>query len=122
MCCSHHHGGKVNSVSANSDKSTHPLFIYGAATKDGAISGVYNNSSNVTTLRQPALTAFWQRSQTKKALILLAIIAGISLALGQTGHLSFANRYLPYALFLLCPLMHLFHAHGNHGNHGKPPR
>jgi hypothetical protein len=32
-----------------------------------------------------------------------------------TEHRAHAIQYLPYALLLLCPLMHLFHGHGGHG-------
>lgn len=45
-------------------------------------------------------------------------------------HWNHVLGYLPYLLFLACPLMHLFHHHGHGGHHGqrsargdeRPPR
>ena len=37
-----------------------------------------------------------------------------------TEHTAHVLGFLPYALFLLCPLMMLF-MHGGHGGHGGPP-
>lgn len=54
----------------------------------------------------------WYR--TWKGLILLAGVAGGALALSLT-HAEHALEALPWALLLLCPLMHLF----MHGGHGK---
>ena len=34
-----------------------------------------------------------------------------------TYHLEHALGFLPYAILLLCPLMHIF-MHGGHGGHG----
>lgn len=40
-----------------------------------------------------------------------------------TYHLEHALGILPYAILLLCPLMHIFmhggHGHGGHGGHGN---
>ncbi len=43
------------------------------------------------------------------------LIAGYFLL---TEHRAHTINYLPYALLLLCPLMHLFHNHGGH--HSDP--
>jgi cation transport ATPase len=53
--------------------------------------------------------------KSRKGMVLLAVvaIAGYYLATAHTAHVT---SYLPYALILLCPLMHLF-MHGGHGNH-----
>lgn len=32
-------------------------------------------------------------------------------------HRAHVFQYLPFAFFLLCPLMHLFGGHGGHGGH-----
>lgn len=35
-----------------------------------------------------------------------------------TEHRAHIVQYLPYALLLLCPLLHMFHGgHGSHGHH-----
>lgn len=34
-----------------------------------------------------------------------------------TQHRAHVFQYLPFAFFLLCPLMHLFGGHGGHGGH-----
>ncbi|TKI06167.1 DUF2933 domain-containing protein [Martelella alba] len=52
----------------------------------------------------------------------LAGLVGAGVLLQRSGHLSPVLSYWPYALFLLCPLMHLMHGHGNHNahdDHGK---
>lgn len=40
-----------------------------------------------------------------------------------TYHLEHALGFLPYAILLLCPLMHIFmhgsHGHGGHSEHGE---
>ena len=40
-----------------------------------------------------------------------------------TYHYEHALGFLPYAILLLCPLMHIFmhggHGHGGHGDHSK---
>ena len=38
-----------------------------------------------------------------------------------TEHQAHLLAVLPFAIFLLCPLMHIF-MHGSHGNHGKGPK
>jgi hypothetical protein len=48
------------------------------------------------------------------ALIVFLGIAAFFLIAEHTAHLY---GFLPYALLLLCPLMHLF-MHGGHGGHG----
>ncbi|SDH31835.1 DUF2933 domain-containing protein [Pseudomonas panipatensis] len=69
--------------------------------------------------RQPS---FW-RSRPGIALGMLLVIALFYLAREHYGHISLL---LPYAILLLCPLMHLFgHHHGGHGHHGRtepPPK
>jgi hypothetical protein len=52
-------------------------------------------------------------SRTGMVLLAVVAIAGYYLATAHTAHVT---SYLPYALFLLCPLMHLF-MHGGHGKH-----
>ena len=32
-------------------------------------------------------------------------------------HRAHVYQFLPFAVFLLCPLMHLFGGHGGHGGH-----
>lgn len=54
------------------------------------------------------------RSRTNWALIGFLLVAGYFLL---TEHQAHVVKYLPFALLLLCPLMHLFHGHGAH--HGK---
>lgn len=46
------------------------------------------------------------------------IIVGVFLL---TEHWVHVWPFLPYLLFLACPVMHLFHHHG-HGGHGKTPQ
>ncbi|HGM7559351.1 MULTISPECIES: DUF2933 domain-containing protein [Pseudomonas] len=59
--------------------------------------------------------SFW-RSKPGIALGMLLVIALFYLAREHYGHISLL---LPYAILLLCPLMHLFgHHHGGHGHHG----
>lgn len=51
--------------------------------------------------------------------VILAVVLGFFLFAEHRAHLF---GFLPYALLLLCPLMHLF-MHGGHGGHdhgGKP--
>jgi hypothetical protein len=58
----------------------------------------------------------WYRSRTGLVLLGLLAIAGFFLTTEHRAHLL---GYLPYALLLLCPLLHLFHGgHGRgHGGH-----
>lgn len=63
---------------------------------------------------QPQVS-FW-RGPAGIALGMLLVIALFYLAREHYGHISLL---LPYAILLLCPLMHLFgHHHGRHGRHG----
>ncbi len=39
-----------------------------------------------------------------------------------TEHRAHLFGFLPYAILLLCPLMHVFHGHGTHGNRGENDR
>lgn len=55
----------------------------------------------------------WLRSRSGLVFLGFAAIAGFFLWEEHKAHLLCA---LPYALLLLCPLMHLFH--GGHGGHG----
>ena len=54
------------------------------------------------------------KSPTGIALCVFLAIAAFYLLTEHTAHTFGA---LPYALILLCPIMHLF-MHGNHGGHG----
>lgn len=53
-------------------------------------------------------------SRTGMVLIAFLAIAGFFLITEHTAHVF---GLLPYALLLLCPLLHLF-MHGGHGGHG----
>jgi hypothetical protein len=55
----------------------------------------------------------WWRSRSGLVFIGFAAIAGFFLWEEHKAHIF---GVLPYALLLLCPLMHLFH--GGHGNYG----
>ena len=55
----------------------------------------------------------WWRSRSGIVLIGFLAIAAFFL---WTEHRAHLLGILPYALFLLCPLLHLFH--GGHGGHG----
>ena len=59
----------------------------------------------------------WWRSRSGLVLLCFAAIAGFFLWEEHKAHILGA---LPYALLLLCPLMHLFH--GGHGDHGNEDR
>jgi hypothetical protein len=54
----------------------------------------------------------WWRSRSGLVFIGFAAIAGFFLWEEHKAHIL---GFLPYALLLLCPLMHFFHGHGNHG-------
>jgi hypothetical protein len=54
------------------------------------------------------------RSRTGLALLVFLGVAAFFLITEHTAHLY---GILPFALLLLCPLMHLF-MHGGHGGHG----
>ena len=54
------------------------------------------------------------------------ILIWIGYAVGAVGvgyflwvHKAHVLQYIPYALLLLCPLMHLFGGHGKHDDHKK---
>ena len=55
----------------------------------------------------------WLRSRT--GLVLLAFLGIIAFFL-ITEHTAHFYGYLPFALLLLCPLLHFF-MHGGHGDH-----
>jgi hypothetical protein len=57
------------------------------------------------------------RSRTGLVLIGFLAIAAFFLIVEHTAHVF---GVLPFALLLLCPLLHLFmhHGHGGHGDHG----
>lgn len=57
----------------------------------------------------------WLRSRT--GLVFLAFL-GIATFYLITEHTAHFFGILPYALLLLCPLLHLF-MHGGHGEHGQ---
>ena len=56
----------------------------------------------------------WWRSRSGLVFLGFAAIAGFFLWEEHKAHIL---GILPYALVLLCPLMHLFH--GGHGDHGS---
>lgn len=64
----------------------------------------------------------WLRSPTGLTLLAFLAIAAFYLVTEHTAHIF---GFLPYALLLLCPLLHLFmhggHSHGGHGHseHGS---
>lgn len=57
----------------------------------------------------------WLRSRTGIALLVFLAIAAFFLITEHTAHVF---GILPYALLLLCPLIHLF-MHGGHGAHSQ---
>lgn len=59
-------------------------------------------------------TGSFLRSPTGLALLGFLAIAGFYLVTEHTAH---TFGVLPFALLLLCPLLHLF-MHGGHGGHG----
>ena len=58
----------------------------------------------------------WLRSKAGLTLIAFLAIATFFLI---TEHIAHFFGFLPYALLLLCPLLHMFmhHGHGDHANH-----
>lgn len=56
----------------------------------------------------------WLRSRTGLILIAFLAVAAFFLITEHTAHFF---GILPYALLLLCPLLHLF-MHSGHGDHG----
>lgn len=57
--------------------------------------------------------SFW-RSRFGLVFIAFGTVAAIYLLFEHTAHVV---QYLPFAIVLLCPLMHIF-MHGGHGRHG----
>lgn len=57
----------------------------------------------------------WLLSRTGLTLIAFLIIAAFFLITEHTAHFF---GFLPYALLLLCPLLHLF-MHSGHGDHAS---
>ena len=57
--------------------------------------------------------------QSRNGLVLAAFVAVAAFYL-LTEHTAHVFGVLPYALLLLCPLMHLF-MHGGHGQHAGHP-
>ena len=55
--------------------------------------------------------------KTRGGIVLLGFLA-IAAYFLWTEHRAHVIAFLPYALLLLCPLMHLFMHHG-HGGHGR---
>lgn len=60
------------------------------------------------------LAGGWLRSRTGLVLLGFSVIAGFFPVMEHRAHLL---GILPYALLLLCPLLHLF-MHGGHSEHG----
>ena len=60
----------------------------------------------------------WLRSRTGLVFLVFLGIATFYLVTEHTAHFF---GLLPYALLLLCPLLHLF-MHGGHGGHGDHGR
>lgn len=56
-----------------------------------------------------------QGSKAKTAVIFIFVVFGGYYLWMQ--HRAHVFQYLPFAFFLLCPLMHLFGGHGGHGGH-----
>ena len=56
----------------------------------------------------------WLFSRTGVATLVAVSVLGFLIYEGHGAHLL---GYLPFALILLCPLMHIF-MHGGHGGHG----
>ncbi len=56
----------------------------------------------------------WLRSPTGLVLLAFLAIAAFYLVTEHTAHVF---GFLPWALLLLCPVLHLF-MHGGHGGHG----
>jgi hypothetical protein len=65
---------------------------------------------------QPSAKQFF-RSRTGLVLLAFLAIAAFFLVTEHTAHVF---GILPYALLLLCPVLHLFmhRGHGDHGGHG----
>ena len=63
---------------------------------------------------RPFNVSQWLRSKTGLALV---AFLGITTFFLVTEHTAHVFGFLPYALLLLCPLLHLF-MHDGHGDHG----
>lgn len=50
--------------------------------------------------------------------IVFAVMLGVAAFFLLSEHRAHVLGFLPYLLFLACPLMHLFH-HGGHGQQGR---
>ena len=59
----------------------------------------------------------WWRTRSGFVLLGFLAIGGYFLITEHRAHLALAIPYLPWLLFLACPLMHLFMHHGGHGGH-----
>jgi len=58
-----------------------------------------------------------QKPSEPPKMIKMAVIAVFAVGGGYylwTQHKAHVLQFLPFIIFLLCPLMHLFHGHGNH--------
>lgn len=58
----------------------------------------------------------WLRQPRRIALLMTLTVVGLYLG---TVHSAHVVGLLPYALILLCPLLHLFMMRGHHGQHGS---
>ena len=69
------------------------------------------------TTQEERATRVWYRDPSKLA---LAGVLGIAAFFLIGGHRAHVLDYLPWLLFLACPLLHLFmhRGHGGHGGHG----
>jgi len=67
-------------------------------------------------MKESVPTPWWK---TRSGVVLLGFLAigAYFLITEHRAHLALALPYLPWLLFLACPLMHLF-MHGGHGGHG----
>ena len=65
-------------------------------------------------IKQDSSVSHWLRSRT--GVVFLAFL-GIATFYLATEHTPLFLGFLPYALLLLCPLLHLF-MHDGHGDHG----
>lgn len=74
-------------------------------------------------MQDESATPMWR---TRGGIVLLGFLAVATffLVTEHRAHLALAVPYLPWLLFLACPLMHVFmhHGHGGHGGDGPPTR
>lgn len=61
---------------------------------------------------------------SRRSRIVFAVMLAVAAFFLISEHRAHVLGFLPYLLFLACPLMHLFHhgGHGGHGSHGHQPR